>query len=115
MKFKSSYKNEKDFQSDYIKSLKEDWMWLYKLPDTSFTLKPCDIIWCKDWKFIAIELKYGRLNTYDRIYKMLRPNQVWWLLHIQEHWGVSKIIWRDNKDNKIYEYDFKYQDYDGEL
>jgi hypothetical protein len=42
---------------------------------------------------------------------MLRPNQVGWLQHFKEHWGTSKIVWRDKKDNKYYEYDFNLIEY----
>jgi len=109
--FKDNYKNEKDFQADYIKALKEDWYWVYKLPDIGYTLKPFDIVALKDWKFTAIELKYGNVNEYDKIYRMLRPNQVWGLLHVQEHWGISIIAGWDKKENKMYEYIFKYKEY----
>lgn len=113
--FKSSYKNEKDFQADYIKMLKDDWYWVYKLPDIGYTLKPFDIVALKNWRFIAIELKYWNVDTYDKIYKMLRPNQVGGLLHVQEHWCTSMIVWRDKKDNKIYKYNFKYKEYEWAL
>lgn len=103
---KEYYKNEKAFQADYIKAMREDGWWVYKLPDVSYTLKPFDMICMKDGVCVAIELKYGRVDTYERIYKMLRPNQVGWLQHFQEHWWISKIVWRDKKDNKSYEYDF---------
>ena len=105
------YKNEKEFQAAYIKQLKEDWYRVYKLPDIGYTLKPFDIVALKDGKALAIELKYGNVSTYDKIYKMLRPNQVWWLLHFQEHWGNSKVIGWDKKENKMYEYIFKYKEY----
>ena len=109
------FKNEKEFQSEYIKTLKDDWYWVYKLPDIGYTLKPFDIVALKDWKFVAIELKYGRVNTYDKIYKMLRPNQVGWLLHVMEHWGISFVVGRDKKENKLYEYIFKYKQYEWAL
>ena len=106
------YKNEKDFQSAYIKYLKENWYRVYKLPDIGYTLKPFDIVALKDWKATAIELKYGRVDTYDKIYKMLRPNQVGWLLHFQEHWWESLVIGWDKADKQIYEYKFKYKQYE---
>lgn len=109
------YKNEKEFQSDYIKRLKEDGYWVYKFPDIGYTLKPFDLIAIKPGEVLTIELKYGRVDTYDKIYKMLRPNQVGWLLHTQEHWCTSMIVWRDKKDNKIYKYNFKYKDYEWAL
>lgn len=115
MDFKSKYKNEKDFQKDYMKYLKEEWLWVYKLPDVWYALKPCDIIWCVNGKFIWIELKYGRVDTYDKIYKMLRPNQVWWLSNIQKNGWESYVVWWDNKDNKMYKYTFKYQKYEWAL
>ena len=108
---KEYYKNEKAFQADYIKAMREDGWWVYKLPDVSYTLKPFDMICIKDGVSVAIELKYGRVDTYERIYKMLRPNQVGWLQHFKEHWGTSKIVWRDKKDNKSYEYDFNLIEY----
>ncbi|MBO7693957.1 MAG: hypothetical protein J6T10_15160 [Methanobrevibacter sp.] len=46
--FKNSYKSEKDFQTDYIKWLKENGFWVYKLPDIGYTLKPFDIIAVRD-------------------------------------------------------------------
>lgn len=109
---KDYYKNEKAFQTDYLKQMREDWWWIYKLPDVSYTLKPFDAIGIKDWKSVAIEFKYGRVDTYERIYKMLRPNQVWWLQHYKEHGGTSLIIWRDKKDNRYYEYDFILLEYE---
>lgn len=109
------YKNEKEFQSDYIKQLKEDGYWVYKFPDIGYTLKPFDLIAIKPGEILTIELKYGRVDTYDKIYKMLRPNQVGWLLHTQEHWCTSMIVWRDKKDNKIYKYNFKYKEYEWAL
>lgn len=113
--FKDNYSNEKDFQKDYIKFLKDDWYRVYKLPDIGYTLKPFDIIAVKDWKPLAIELKYWRLDTYDKIYKMLRPNQVWWLHHFQEHWGSSAIIWFDKQTKQVYCYKFKLKDYEWAL
>lgn len=109
------YKNEKEFQTDYIKQLKEDGYWVYKFPDIGYTLKPFDLIAIKPGEILTIELKYGRVDTYDKIYKMLRPNQVGWLLHTQEHWCTSMIVWRDKKDNKIYKYNFKYKEYEWAL
>ena len=109
------YKNEKEFQSDSIKQLKEDGYWVYKLPDIGYTLKPFDLIAIKPGEILTIELKYGRVDTYDKIYKMLRPNQVGWLLHTQEHWCTSMIVWRDKKDNKIYKYNFIYKEYEWAL
>lgn len=109
------YKNEKEFQSDYIKQLKDDGYWVYKFPDIGYTLKPFDLIAIKPGEVLTIELKYGRVDTYDKIYKMLRPNQVGWLLHTQEHWCTSMIVWRDKKDNKIYKYIFKYKEYEWAL
>lgn len=103
---KTFYKNEKQFQPDYIKLLKEEWYRVYKLPDVWYLLKPFDIFAVKDWVPYWIELKAGRVDTYDRIYRLLRPNQIGWLLHMQEHWGKSLIVWRDTKENKIYSYDF---------
>ena len=113
--FQRNFKNEKDFQREYFKRLKEDWYRVYKLPDVGYNLKPCDIVALKDWEFIGIELKYWIVNEYDRIYRMLRPNQVWWLLHIQQHWGTSLVVWRDSKENKMYEYQFKYKQYEWAL
>jgi len=109
------FNNEKEFQAYVVKDLKDNWYWVYKLPDIGYTLKPFDIIALKDWKATAIELKYGRVNTYERIYKMLRPNQVWWLLHFQEHWWIPLIIGWDKKENKSYTYIFKYQNYEWAL
>ena len=108
--FKNSYKSEKDFQTDYIKWLKENGFWVYKLPDIWFTLKPFDIIAVRDWEASAIELKYWRVDTYDKIYKMLRPNQIGWLLHFKEHWGNSLIVWWDTKENDTYLHEFIYFD-----
>ena len=113
--FQPSYKNEKWFQTDYIKYLKDEWYWVYKFPDVWFTLKPFDIIAIRPWEVKCIELKYGRVDTYDKIYKMLRPNQVWWLLHTQEHWCDCYVVWWDKKENKIYEYKFKYKKYEWAL
>lgn len=107
-----SYSNEKAFQTAYIKYLKENGYWVYKLPDVGYTLKPFDIVALKDGKALAIELKYGIVDTYDKIYKMLRPNQVWWLLHFQQHWGTSAIIGWDKAQKQIYCYNFKYKDYE---
>lgn len=106
------FKNEKEFQSQLIKELKEWWYRVYKFPDIWYTLKPFDLIAVKDWKPIAIELKYWRVDTYEKIYKMLRPNQVGWLLHFQQHWGISLVMWRDKKTNKEYSYPFKYMEYE---
>ena len=108
----ASYKNEKEFQTAYIKYLKEDWYRVYKLPDIGYTLKPFDIIAIKPGEIKCIELKYGDVNTYDKIYKKLRPNQVWGLLNTQEHWCNSIIVWRDKNDKQIYEYKFKYKKYE---
>ena len=113
--FKERYLKEKDFQADYIKYLKSEWYRVYKIPDAWYSLKPFDIFAVKDWKAIAIELKYWVVDEYYKIYKMLRPNQVGWLLHFQEHWGESKIVWWDSKKQKMFEYGFKYQQYQGEL
>jgi hypothetical protein len=55
------------------------------------------------------------VDTYDKIYKMLRPNQVGWLLHFQEHWGVSLIVGWDKKNNDVYSYPFKYKEYEWAL
>ena len=47
------YKNEKEFQSDYIKQLKENGYWVYKFPDIGYTLKPViDAMqkWGKEYK-----------------------------------------------------------------
>lgn len=109
------YKNEKEFQAAMIKDLKDGGYWVYKFPDIGYTLKPFDLIALKDGKATAIELKYWRVDTYDKIYKMLRPNQVGWLLHFQEHWGVSLISGWDKKENKVYTYTFKYKDYEWAL
>lgn len=109
--FKTNYKSEKDFQKDYIHFLKWCWYWVYKLPDIGFSLKPFDIVAVKNWKAYAIELKYWEVWDYEKIYKMLRPNQVGWLLHFQEHWGISKVVWFDKKSWLVYEYPFKYIDY----
>lgn len=109
------YKNEKEFQTDYIKQLKEDGYWVYKFPDIGYTLKPFDLIAIKPGEVLTIELKYGRVDTYDKIYKMLRPNQVGWLLHFQEHWGISLIVGWDKKNNDVYSYPFKYKDYEWAL
>jgi hypothetical protein len=46
---------------------------------------------------------------------MLRPNQVWWLLHFQQHWGTSAIIGWDKVQKQIYCYTFKYKDYEWTL
>ena len=109
------YKNEKEFQADIIKGLKADGYWVYKFPDIGYTLKPFDLIALKDGKAVAIELKYWRVDTYDKIYKMLRPNQVGWLLHFQEHWWTSIISGWDKKENKVYTYTFKYKEYEWAL
>ena len=109
------YKNEKEFQKAYIEQLRENGYWVYKFPDIGYTLKPFDLIAIKPWEVLTIELKYGRVDTYDKIYKMLRPNQVGWLLHTQEHWCTSMIIGWDKKENKMYEYIFKYKDYEWAL
>jgi hypothetical protein len=55
------------------------------------------------------------VDTYDKIYKMLRPNQVGWLLHFQEHGWVSLISGWDKKENKVYTYIFKYKEYEWAL
>lgn len=109
------YKNEKEFQKAYIEQLRWDGYWVYKFPDIGYTLKPFDLIAIKPGEILTIELKYGRVDTYDKIYKMLRPNQVGWLLHTQEHWCTSMIVWRDKKDNKIYSYPFTYKEYEWAL
>ena len=111
----SVFKNEKEFQSAFIKDLKEDGYWVYKFPDIGYTLKPFDLIALKDGKITAIELKYGSVNTYDKIYKMLRPNQVGGLLHFQEHWGISLIVGWDKKESKVYSYTFTYKEYEWAL
>ena len=113
--FKNNYLKEKDFQADYIKYLKSEGYRVYKIPDAWYSLKPFDIFAVKDWKAYAIELKHWVVDEYYKIYKMLRPNQVGWLSNFQEHWGVSKVVWRDSKKKKIFEYDFKYQKYQWEL
>ena len=113
--FKPSYKNEKEFQTDFIKYMKSIWYWVYKFPDVGFTLKPFDIIALIWGKAMAIELKYGRVDTYDKIYKMLRPNQVGWLNHFQEHGWTSWIVGWDKKENYMYVYSFKYKKYEWAL
>lgn len=107
-----NYKNEKEFQTAYIKYLKENWYRVYKLPDIGYTLKPFDIIAIKPGEIQTIELKYGDVNTYDKIYKKLRPNQVGWLLNTQEHWCNALIVGWDKGDKQIYTYKFKYKEYE---
>jgi hypothetical protein len=46
---------------------------------------------------------------------MLRPNQVGWLLHFQEHWGISLIVGWDKKESKVYSYTFTYKEYEWTL
>ena len=107
-----SFKNEKDFQKHYVNELRNEWYWVYKLPDIGYTLKPFDIVAVKEWVVYWIELKYWNVDTYDKIYKMLRPNQVGWLKHLQEHWWKSLIVGRDKKSNSIFQYDFIYKQYE---
>ena len=109
------YKNEKEFQKDYVRELKDEWYWVYKLPDIWYTLKPFDIVAVKDGIVYWIELKYWNVDEYDKIYKMLRPNQVGWLKHLQEHWGKSLIVWRDKKTEQVFQYDFIYKKYEWQL
>ena len=103
------YKNEREFTTAYLKDVKEKWGWWYKLPDWWFTLKPFDAITVELWVPFAIEFKYGRVNTYKKIYNMLRPNQIWWLKKFQDSGWQSFIIWWDTKDDKMYIYPFEYQ------
>lgn len=110
-----TYNNEKEFQSAYVKYLRNSWYWVYKLPDIGYTLKPFDIVALRNGSALAVELKYGNVDTYDKIYKMLRPNQVWWLLHFQQQWWMSVIVWWDKKTKQIYSYIFKYKQYEWHL
>ena len=101
---------EKEFTKEYLKKLKNKWYWCFKIPDVWYTLKPCDIVAWKDWKLYWIEIKVWRVNTYERIYKKLRPNQVGSLYKIQQAWWKSLLVWYDTKDKKEYEYEFKLLD-----
>lgn len=107
MKRKTTYKSEKDFQTDYLRNLRDEWYRVYKLPDVWFELKPFDAVAIKDWVSHWIELKYWKVDTYEKIYNMLRPNQIWWLYNFQQHGWHSRIIWRDNWQNKIYKYKYE--------
>lgn len=106
--FKKKYDSERAFQSDFLKSLRLKWYRARKFSDTWYELKPFDIVAVWDWVPMAIELKYWKVNSYELIYKMLRPNQIGWLKHFQDAWWKSYIVWRDKFEWKIYSYEYKY-------
>lgn len=102
------YKNERQFVTAYLKEMKNNGERVYKLPDSWFSLKPFDAISIELWVPFAMEFKYWDVSTYDKIYKMLRPNQIWWLKRFQDAWGKSFVIWWDVKEEKTYTYPFEY-------
>lgn len=111
------YKTEKDFQKEYIQTLKKDWRWLYKIPDVNMQIKPFDIIATKNrvgmQQICAIELKHCNLKkwvTYEQAYKMLRPNQVWALADIQKHWAIAIVVVYNMAEDRIYEWEFEFLD-----
>lgn len=87
-------------------------------------IKPFDIIatreeddWNRPWKDIskvrAIELKHCNLKkwvSYEQAYKMLRPNQVWALADIQNHWAESLVVVYNAATDTIHEREFKLLD-----
>lgn len=105
----AKYNSEREFVTAYLKDMKENGEWVYKLPDLWFTLKPFDVISIKEWVPYAIEFKYGNVNTYEKIYKMLRPNQIWWLKKFQDAGWKSMVIGWDTKEEKIYSYEYNFE------
>ena len=104
------YNKESEFQRDLWKSMKKKWYWIYKLPDTGYNLKPFDMFAVKNGVPYWIELKLFKkkpLETYEQIYKELRPNQIWWLYNIQQAGWQAKIVGYCNTQQKEIRFNFE--------
>ncbi len=107
-----TFKTEKEYQSSFIKKLKETNpnMWLYKIPDVNMQIKPFDIICSVNWASIAYELKICDLKkglTYEQAFRMLRPNQVWALNSHQKSWWLSYVCVYNIAEDKEYKFMFE--------
>lgn len=89
---------------------KEEWVWLYKIPDEWYAKKPFDVIWVIKWVPTAIEYKFCDLKTklpdVKRAYKKLEPHQVINLDKFQKAWGKSYVIVYHNETRQYIKLDF---------
>ena len=98
-------KNERDFNSWYLKQLRGDWYWAYKISDAeALSLKPFDsFVVHPNWRAIAIEFKM--INCYkSNIRSSLRPHQ---RAHLREfNWDSYVIVFnRKMWDYRIYRFE----------
>ncbi len=84
-----SFSKEKDFQDWILKSMRANWWWAYKLPDTGYDYKPYDIICVKDGTTIHLELKVTAGSTIP--ISAIRANQKFSMTEIEKRWGVGMI------------------------
>lgn len=89
--FKKSFTLERDFLSAFLKNIKDDWGWWYKISDVWFTIKPFDCVFInQEWIFVC-EAKIIENDIFD--IKKMRSNQFTALKRI------SKIIEKYNLKN----------------
>ncbi len=73
--------------------------WVYKIPDIWRSLKPFDIVCCRNWKFVAIEVKkvlrkkeVEESIIIERSKKLLEPHQVVALKKISSSWWEAYLV-----------------------
>lgn len=70
---KKKYRTEKEFQAPYLKFLRDNGCWAFKITDASFSFKPYDaIVVTPDGETWHVELKIADALLTS---KDLRPNQ----------------------------------------
>ncbi len=72
-------------------------MWAYKIPDIGNSLKPFDILWVKDWYWVAIEVKIIKKKKFifwlDDFNWLLEPHQIINLKEFKQNGWLAYLAW----------------------
>ena len=101
-----NFRLEKEFQSELNKQLRNNWWFVYKMPDTWFAKKPYDMYAISpEWITYHCELKIIAVNSIN--INKLEPQQHWSLKYISKiNPNIAMVlIWsKKHSDYKIFTY-----------
>lgn len=82
----------------------------YKIADVWNTLKPCDVLWIRDWIWFACELKFLNVKkdlTYDMVLKKCQRQQLLTLESYYRAWWHALIIGYNKWTEKFYQFNYQ--------
>lgn len=106
------HKNEAEATAKRLNDMrKEHWdkFFAHKIPDIWSTLKPCDVLWCFDWRWLAMEFKFFNLKsdiTREQIKKQSSRHQLITLESYKRAWWISQLVAYNKWTDKFYFYDY---------